>query len=125
MYVLSKCFYNTIQFLIIIIIIYFFRVVTGMRFVKQNRIIHIQLQEGQLLERGKINASTVRWIPVDDYTIFDKGIREGVDYHTLAWDRRDIDLDDLDAYTKHVVVGFKIPFFLKLFKLLLLFLDGN
>lgn len=79
---------------------------TGMRFIKQNRIIHIQIQEGQLMERGKINSSTVRWIPVEDYTIFDKGIREGVDYHTLAWDRRDIDLDDLVAYSKHVVVSF-------------------
>lgn len=75
-----------------------------MRFVKQNRIIHLQLQEGQLMERGKINASTVRWIPVEDYTIYDKGVREGVDYHTLAWDRRDIDLDDLEAFAKHVVV---------------------
>lgn len=76
-----------------------------MRFVKQNRIIHIQLQEGQLLERGRINASSVRWIPVEDYSIYDKGIREGFDYHTLAWDRRDIDLDDLTAYAKHVVVS--------------------
>lgn len=82
-----------------------FRVVTGLRFFKQNRIIHIQIQEGQLLERGKINASSVHWVPVEDYTILDKGVRDGRDYHTLAWDRREVDLDDLSAPAGHVVVS--------------------
>lgn len=81
------------------------RVVTGLRFYKQNRIIHLQIQEGQLLERGKINATTTRWVPVEDYTIYDKGIRDGRDYHTLAWDRREVDLDDLTAPVGHVVVS--------------------
>ncbi|CRK92910.1 CLUMA_CG006339, isoform A [Clunio marinus] len=82
-------------------------VVTGIRFFKQNRIIHLQIQEGQLIERGKINRTTVRWVPVDDYTIYDKGIRDGRDYHTLAWDRREVDLDDLTAPVGHVVTGVK------------------
>jgi hypothetical protein len=81
------------------------RVVTGLRFYKQNRIIHLQIQEGQLLERGKINATSTRWVPVDDYTILDKNIRDGRDYHTLAWDRREVDLDDLTAPVGHVVVS--------------------
>lgn len=84
-----------------------FRVVTGIRFYKQNRIIHLQIQEGQLLERGKINATSTRWVPVEDYTIYDKGIRDGRDYHTLAWDRREVDLDDLTAPVGHVVVSLK------------------
>lgn len=67
----------------------------------------MQIQEGQLLERGKVNSSTIRWVPVDDYTIYDKGIREGRDYHTLAWDRREVDLDDLTAPTGHIVVSTK------------------
>lgn len=81
------------------------RVVTGIRFYKQNRIIHLQIQEGQLLERGRINSTTTRWVPVEDYTIQDKGIRDGRDYHTLAWDRREVDLDDLTAPVGHVVVS--------------------
>lgn len=72
---------------------------------KQNRIIHLQIQEGQLLERGKINTTSTRWVPVEDYTIYDKGIRDGRDYHTLAWDRRELDLDDLTAPVGHVVVS--------------------
>lgn len=65
----------------------------------------MQIQEGQLLERGKINATNTRWVPVEDFTIYDKGIRDGRDYHTLAWDRREVDLDDLNAPTGHVVVS--------------------
>jgi hypothetical protein len=82
----------------------FYRAVTGVRFFKKNRIIHLQIQEGQLIERGRINASTLRWVPVEEYTITDKGIRDGRDYHTLAWDRREVDLDDLEAPIGHVVV---------------------
>lgn len=87
---------------------------TGIRFYKQNRIIHLQIQEGQLLERGKINATSTRWVPVEDYTIYDKGIRDGRDYHTLAWDRREVDLDDLNAPLGHVVVSkFNFYFMIK------------
>ena len=85
---------------------------TGIRFFKQNRIIHLQIQEGQLIERGRINASSIQWVPVDGYTILDKGIRDSHDYHTLAWDRREVDLDDLTAPSGHVVVSFegkKVP----------------
>lgn len=57
------------------------------------------------MERGRINASSVHWIPLEDYTIIDKGIRDGRDYHTLAWDRREVDLDDLGAPVDHVVVS--------------------
>lgn len=64
----------------------------------------MQIQEGELLERGKINATNTRWVPVEDYTILDKGMRDGRDYHTLAWDRREVDMDDLTAPAGHVVV---------------------
>ncbi|XP_017851839.1 uncharacterized protein LOC108606329 isoform X1 [Drosophila busckii] len=71
------------------------KVVTGLRFVKKNRIFHLQIQEGQLLPRGAINQSTVAWRPVDDYKIFDRNVAKGVDYHTLNYESRSIDLDDI------------------------------
>lgn len=85
-----------------------YRIVTGVRFYKQNRIIHMQIQEGKLMERGRVNSTTVRWVPVEDYSILDKGIRDGLDYHTLAWDRREVDLDDLTAPAGHVIVSLDI-----------------
>lgn len=83
------------------------RVVTGLRFRKVNRIMHLQIQEGELLPRGLINASTVEWKPVSDYKLLDRGIRSGEDYHTMTWDKRAINLDDLQSpRTKdHAVTG--------------------
>lgn len=82
-----------------------FRVVTGLRFVKHNRIIHLQIQEGKLLPRGNIDLTTVHWVPVEDYKITDKNTINGQDYHTLTWEKRAVDLDDLVADDGYVVTG--------------------
>ncbi|XP_054731039.1 uncharacterized protein LOC129239524 isoform X1 [Anastrepha obliqua] len=82
------------------------RVVTGLRFVKSNRVFHLQIEEGQLLPRGGINRTSQRWKPVDNYQIFDRNVRNGRDYHTLSYESRSMDLDDI--YTddnSYVVVG--------------------
>jgi len=81
------------------------RVVTGLRFRKFNRIIHLQIQEGELGPRGSINDSTLQWKPMSDYNLLDRGVKNGVDYHTLTWDKRSIDLDDLKAPSSHVITG--------------------
>lgn len=78
--------------------------VTGLRFVKHNRVIHLQVKQGLLLKYGKIDGATTHWVPIAQFSIFDKGIRDGIDYHTLEFDRRQIDLDDLIAPVSHVVV---------------------
>ncbi|KAH8302667.1 hypothetical protein KR044_009330 [Drosophila immigrans] len=70
------------------------RVVTGVRFVKKNRIFHIQIQQGQLLPRGAINASTLEWVPVDDFKLNDFNVTEGVDYHAMSYEKRRINLDE-------------------------------
>ncbi|XP_060651515.1 uncharacterized protein LOC132788200 [Drosophila nasuta] len=71
------------------------KVVTGLRFVKRNRIFHLQIQQGELLPRGLINESTVEWKPVENYEIGDTTAKEGVDYHTLTYQNRAIDLDEV------------------------------
>lgn len=81
---------------------------TGFRFVKKNRIIHIQVQEGELQERGFINATTLQWKAISDYKLLDRGIRNGLDYHTMSWDKRAMDLDDLIAPINHVVTGVRL-----------------
>ncbi|XP_062134531.1 uncharacterized protein LOC133844517 isoform X2 [Drosophila sulfurigaster albostrigata] len=83
------------------------KVVTGVRFVKKNRIFHLQIQQGELLPRGLINESTVEWKPVDNYEIGDSNAKEGVDYHTLTYQNRAIDLDEVTKPddTTFVVTG--------------------
>jgi hypothetical protein len=75
--------------------------------VKQNRVIHLQVKESQLLKFGKVNEVNSRWVPIKAFSILDKGIKNGVDYHTLAFDRREVDLDDVIAPAGHVVVSEK------------------
>ncbi|XP_062123254.1 uncharacterized protein LOC133836679 [Drosophila sulfurigaster albostrigata] len=82
------------------------KVVTGVRFVKKNRIIHLQIQQGQLLPRGAINESTVEWKPIDDYKIDDFNVTEGVDYHAMSYENRRLNLGDIThTYRTYIVDG--------------------
>ncbi|CAD6214668.1 GSCOCG00004170001-RA-CDS [Cotesia congregata] len=79
--------------------------ITGFKFIKVNQIIHVQIQEGKLTERGRIEENSASWKPVDNYTIRDRGVNNGEDYHTLSWEKRAIDLDDLTAPDEHILTG--------------------
>ncbi|XP_014597925.1 PREDICTED: uncharacterized protein LOC106783674 isoform X1 [Polistes canadensis] len=84
------------------------KVITGIKLTKSNKIIHIQIQEGELLPRGAINSKTVAWKPVDNYTVYDSNVDNGVDYHTIVWEKRAIDLDDLKSPENHLLTGIKL-----------------
>ncbi|XP_034484622.1 uncharacterized protein LOC117789657 [Drosophila innubila] len=71
------------------------KVVTGLRFVKKNRIFHLQIQQGKLMPRGVIDDKTLEWKPVDEYQITDANIVNEVDYHTMNYSSRSIDLDNI------------------------------
>ncbi|CAL1689680.1 unnamed protein product [Lasius platythorax] len=83
------------------------RVITGIRLKKINQIIHIQIQEGQLLPRGAINTSTTEWQQVDAFSIMDANVKSGVDYHKLEWEKRALDLDDLHSSQDHLLTGIR------------------
>ena len=83
------------------------RVVTGVRLKKENQVLHIQIQEGVLGERGSIDASTLSWKKIDNFTILDEDVRAGRDYHTIMWEKRAIDLDDLEAPGDHLLTGLR------------------
>ncbi|XP_039296534.1 uncharacterized protein LOC111046010 isoform X2 [Nilaparvata lugens] len=83
------------------------RVVTALRFTKYNHVIHLQIQEGELLPKGLINETSVHWVPLDDYSVGKADSRPGVDYHMMSWDERALDLDDIVAPTGYVMTGVK------------------
>ncbi|CAL7947528.1 unnamed protein product [Xylocopa violacea] len=83
------------------------KVVTGVRFKKVNQIMHIQIQEGELMPRGNINKSTVQWKPIEAFNILDSNVTDGVDYHTLSWEKRGLDLDDLTLDKNYLLTGLK------------------
>lgn len=81
------------------------KVVTGMRFVKKNRIIHLVVQQGALLPRGQIDNTTQEWVEAANYNILSPNVRNGRDYHTLNYGSRIIDLDDLEVQPAYVLTG--------------------
>ncbi|KAL9695479.1 hypothetical protein quinque_014764 [Culex quinquefasciatus] len=81
------------------------KVVTGMRFIKKNQIIHLIVQQGRLLPRGQIDNTTLEWVEPHSYTVISQNVRTGRDYHTLNRINRSLDLDDLNVPQGYVVTG--------------------
>ncbi|XP_047030373.1 uncharacterized protein LOC124637773 isoform X3 [Helicoverpa zea] len=79
------------------------KVVTGIRLVKHGKVFHIQIYQGKLVERGFVESSEEVVAQAFDPT--QPGIIEGVDYHTLSYEKRAIDLDELDSPAGHVLTG--------------------
>lgn len=65
----------------------------------------MQIQEGQLTSRANIDNTTLRWVPLEDYQVTDKNVRNKEDFHTLTWEQRTLDLDDLYAGENEVITG--------------------
>ncbi|XP_068146560.1 uncharacterized protein [Drosophila tropicalis] len=87
------------------------RVATGIRFVKSQRVFHLQLQQGQLLPNGAINGSSLEWLPIKSYDPDNVDVRSGVDYHILSFDSRTLDLDEVvseSSRSDHVVTGVRL-----------------
>lgn len=81
------------------------RVVTGVQFKKVNQIMHIQIQEGELMPRGIVNKTTVQWKPIEAFSVLDSNVKSGVDYHALSWEKRGLDMDDLVLDQNYILTG--------------------
>lgn len=80
--------------------------VTGLRLVKHNRILHVQIQEGKLLPYGRIDQESVRWKKVDDYKITDDGVKTKKDFFTMTYDERSMALNEIQVNEEfHVLTG--------------------
>ncbi|CAG9773545.1 unnamed protein product [Ceutorhynchus assimilis] len=79
-------------------------VVTGVRLIKKNRILHLQIQEGKLLPYGYINQSTVHWVDVDNHKFDD------ADVFTMRYGRRSMALDNIQGDENHIVTGVHFEF---------------
>ncbi|XP_012142213.2 chemokine-like protein orion isoform X2 [Megachile rotundata] len=83
------------------------KVVTGIQLKKVNQIIHLQIKEGQLLPFGNINETNIQWKPVDAFSVLDTDVRKDVDYHTIMWEKRGVDLDVLEKDDNYLLTGVK------------------
>ncbi|XP_011558082.3 uncharacterized protein LOC105388803 isoform X2 [Plutella xylostella] len=79
------------------------KVVTGVRLVKLGRVFHLQVSQGSLGERGHVTPDG--WVSVQAFDPEDMGVKDTVDYHTLTYEKRAIDLDQLDSPEGHILTG--------------------
>ncbi|XP_066151759.1 uncharacterized protein [Euwallacea fornicatus] len=86
-------------------------VVTGLKFMKTNRVIHLQIQQGQLQPDGCINQSSVAWQYPDNFTIITKKMTNIEDLFLLTDMSRTIAVDEIDSGDDRYIltgVGFKL-----------------
>lgn len=82
---------------------------TGVRFLKKGRIIHLIVSERKIGPFGKIekndDSNDTTWVGDFSYVKQDTNVAEGYDYHNLTWSSRGIDLDIIRAPQGEVVTG--------------------
>lgn len=91
------------------------RIVTGISINKKNRIIQLIIAETELLPYGRVNTNSKmdddnskpynRFKTNEEFKITDAGIQNGLDYHTLTWENRGINLDTVIAPKNKIVTG--------------------
>lgn len=93
------------------------RIVTGIRFSKLGRMIHLQVEQGDLLPDGEV--TNLEWINVDEFQpdatnlvkftgeVSTRGRVpvEGTDWVAISWRERAVDLDDVASPPGHCVTG--------------------
>ncbi|KAH0534356.1 uncharacterized protein LOC123266874 [Cotesia glomerata] len=100
-------------------------VMTNFRFQKKDKVVHLQIQQGHLLPEGKIDNSTISWVPLPDLVNY-RNVPEGsfwlrkdsgvsplvydVDYTFLKHDRMTLNLDDVVAGPGFVVTGVRLNY---------------
>ncbi|CAG5083954.1 Protein of unknown function, partial [Cotesia congregata] len=99
------------------------RVVTGIKFVQKNNMIHIQIEHGQLMAEGEINNKTFKWVDLGDF-VYKPNVSEGFfykleenieiplvkgkDYTLIGSKQRSLFLDDITVPNDMVVTGVRL-----------------
>lgn len=95
------------------------RVVTGIRFLQQNNIIHVQIKQGKLLGLNRIQTTSNEWVPLEKTTYFTEKQynRNSVvnnpfpnvnQNYSVLWNKqKSINLDDISAPTDTIITGVK------------------
>uniref|UniRef100_A0A8D8W039 Uncharacterized protein n=1 Tax=Cacopsylla melanoneura TaxID=428564 RepID=A0A8D8W039_9HEMI len=82
------------------------KIIVGIRFIKLNKVVHIQIRQATLLPKLLLNTTTAEWVPVSKIDVGDnKRTVEGLDYHKMTYEKRALDLDDVILPAKYLVTG--------------------
>lgn len=88
---------------------------TGVQITKRNRMIQFLIAESTLLPFGKLNTTITyetgevnannRFVGHPEFNINGQGIKNGIDFHTLTYAKRSINLDIVLAPAGKIVTG--------------------
>lgn len=80
---------------------------TGIRIVKENGVFQLSISQRTLLKYGQTDDSEQdTWKLADyQYAVSDRGPIDGIDYYTLTYENRSINLDDLTVPNDKLVTG--------------------
>lgn len=83
------------------------RIVTGIALTKRNGVIQFAIAERQLNTFGHVDSTHIEyvWKLGDHFVPNDNNSRDGIDYHTLSWEQRALNLDTVIGDVGTVVTG--------------------
>lgn len=84
------------------------RIVTGVALKKYLGVFHFLITEQELGSYGTVNTSFPTWASWnrnENFYINDPQTRDGIDYHTLSWQNRTVNLDTVEVPDGKVVTG--------------------
>ncbi|XP_034945407.1 uncharacterized protein [Chelonus insularis] len=100
------------------------KVLSDVKFVLKNKMIHIQIEEAPLLPIGQLNKNESSWVPLEDFEYFPEFaeglfflVKENWDYHHLyidvdytfiQGDHKTLYLDEISAGPNFVVTGVRL-----------------
>lgn len=85
-----------------------YSIVTAVALKKFQGVFHLLVVERELKPFGLVNATSPAWASYGSggyFSLHDPQIREGLDYHTLTWENRSVNLDTVEAPAGKVVTG--------------------
>lgn len=90
-------------------------IVTGVAITKRNRMIQFVIGQSTLLPYGKLNTTVTnefgdsnannRYTGHPEFSIDSAGVKNGVDYHTLTYFKRKINLDSVQVPADQIITG--------------------
>jgi len=84
------------------------KIVTGVALKKYLGVFHFLITEQELGSYATVNTSFPTWASWnrnENFYINDPQIRDGIDYHTLSWQNRSVNLDTVEVPDGKVVTG--------------------
>ncbi|XP_031627540.1 uncharacterized protein LOC116343553 [Contarinia nasturtii] len=81
------------------------KVISGIRIMKKNGIIHLEASERTLLPKNELDPNTKSIVSNNNFTINDPNVVENTDYFTMTYDNRILNLDTIVAKGDEIVTG--------------------